>query len=98
MHHKLALFNEATGLGHVNFQVGSFDDIMRSWNFLKKQGVKIQMGPGRHPQSTAIFLYFYGPEDVTWEYSFGVREIHGEWTPAALRPHPARLHRHVAAP
>ncbi|WP_026928132.1 VOC family protein [Granulicoccus phenolivorans] len=86
VHHKLALFNEATGLGHVNFQVGSFDDIMRSWNFLKKQGVKIQMGPGRHPQSTAIFLYFYGPEDVTWEYSFGVREIHGEWTPRRFDP------------
>ena len=35
-------------------------------------------GPGRHPQSTAIFLYFLGPEGFTYEYSFGVRRIEDE--------------------
>lgn len=83
VHHKLALFAEETGLGHVNFQVSSIDDIMRSANFLKYHGVDILMGPGRHPQSTAIFLYFTGPEGVTWEYSHGVRRIEEDegWVP-----------------
>jgi hypothetical protein len=33
------------------------------------------MGPGRHPQSTAEFLYFLEPEGFTYEYSFGARRI-----------------------
>jgi hypothetical protein len=33
------------------------------------------MGPGRHPQSKAEFLYFLGPEGFTYEYSFGARRI-----------------------
>lgn len=88
VHHKLALFKDTTGLGHVNFQVGSLDDIMRSWHFLEDNGVEITLGPGRHPQSTAIFLYFKGPEDMTWEYSFGVRLIPDDdaWTPRYFDP------------
>lgn len=82
VHHKLAVFSDQTGLGHVNFQVGSIDDLMRNWRFLQHHGIEIVMGPGRHPQSTAVFLYFHGPEQVTWEYSFGVREItEDDWVP-----------------
>ncbi len=46
------------------------------------------MGPGRHPQSTAVFLYFLGPEGFTCEYSFGVRRIEDEaaWTPRLFEP------------
>ena len=63
VHHKFAVFHgDEPGLCHMNFQVESLDDVMRSWHFLVEQGVEIEMGPGRHPQSTAIFLYFKGPE------------------------------------
>ena len=46
------------------------------------------MGPGRHPQSTAIFLYFLGPEGFTYEYSFGVRRIEDDaaWVPRVFDP------------
>ena len=46
------------------------------------------MGPGRHPQSTAVFLYFLGPEGFTYEYSFGVRRIEDDaaWTPRVFDP------------
>ncbi|MEU3016980.1 MULTISPECIES: VOC family protein [unclassified Nocardiopsis] len=84
VHHKLAVFHgERPGLCHINFQVESIDDVMRSWNFLKSKGVEIEQGPGRHPQSTAIFLYFKGPEGLTYEYSFGVRRIpeDQDWQP-----------------
>jgi 2,3-dihydroxy-p-cumate/2,3-dihydroxybenzoate 3,4-dioxygenase len=95
VHHKLAVFKgDKPGLCHINFQVESLDDIMRSWNFLKEKGVEIEQGPGRHPQSTAIFIYFKGPEGLTYEYSYGVRRIEDdtEWTPRYFDPqHPMSI-------
>jgi 2,3-dihydroxy-p-cumate/2,3-dihydroxybenzoate 3,4-dioxygenase len=88
VHHKFAVFRDDTGLAHINFQVASIDDIMRSWHFLEDNGVEIEMGPGRHPQSTAVFLYFKGPEGITWEYSSGVRLIPDDmdWQPRYFDP------------
>jgi 2,3-dihydroxy-p-cumate/2,3-dihydroxybenzoate 3,4-dioxygenase len=79
VHHNVALFPSAkAGIQHVNFQVETQDDIMRSFYYLQKQGVKIVFGPGRHPTSGARFLYFQGPDDVIYEYSCGVRMITAE--------------------
>ncbi|TRW44252.1 VOC family protein [Georgenia yuyongxinii] len=89
VHHKLAVFQgDRPGLCHINFQVESIDDVMRSWHFLEEHGVEIEQGPGRHPQSTAVFLYFKGPEGLTYEYSYGVRRIEeGEpWQPRWFDP------------
>ncbi len=89
VHHKLAVFRgERPGLCHMNFQVATIDDVFRNWHFLLDHGVEIEMGPGRHPQSTAVFLYFLGPEDFTYEYSFGVRRIEDDaaWRPRTFDP------------
>jgi 2,3-dihydroxy-p-cumate/2,3-dihydroxybenzoate 3,4-dioxygenase len=89
VHHKLAVFQGSQpGLCHMNFQVASIDDLFRNWHFLVDNGVEIEMGPGRHPQSTAIFLYFLGPEGFTYEYSFGVRRIDDDaaWVPRTFDP------------
>ncbi|WP_088288260.1 VOC family protein [Kineosporia sp. A_224] len=89
VHHKLAVFRgDGPGLCHMNFQVQSIDDIFRNWHFLVDNGVEIEMGPGRHPQSTAIFIYFLGPEGFTYEYSFGVRRIEEDaaWVPRTFDP------------
>ena len=89
VHHKLAVFRgERPGLCHMNFQVATIDDVFRNWHFLVEHGVEIEMGPGRHPQSTAIFLYFLGPEGFTYEYSFGVRRIEDDaaWVPRTFDP------------
>jgi 2,3-dihydroxy-p-cumate/2,3-dihydroxybenzoate 3,4-dioxygenase len=89
VHHKLAVFQgERPGLCHMNFQVDSIDDVFRNWHFLLDHGVEIEMGPGRHPQSTAVFLYFLGPEGFTYEYSFGVRRIEDDaaWVPRTFDP------------
>jgi hypothetical protein len=37
--------------------------------------VRIDFGPGRHPTSGAVFLYFAGPDGMVYEYSTGVRLI-----------------------
>ena len=89
VHHKLAVFRgDEPGLCHMNFQVATIDDLFRNWHFLSGNNVEIEMGPGRHPQSTAIFLYFLGPEGFTYEYSFGVRRIEDEasWVPRTFDP------------
>ncbi|MCU1682868.1 MAG: glyoxalase/bleomycin resistance protein/dioxygenase [Amycolatopsis sp.] len=89
VHHKVAVFRgDGPGLCHMNFQVAELDDIFRNWHFLLDHGVEIEMGPGRHPQSGAVFLYFLGPEGFTYEYSFGVRRIEDEsaWRPRTFDP------------
>src|SRR4029077_3261663 len=70
------------------FQVETIDDVFRNWHFLVEHDVEIEMGPGRHPQSGAIFLYFLGPEGFTYEYSFGVRRIEDDasWVPRTFDP------------
>ena len=76
VHHKIALFpTTRAGVQHVNHQVASIDDVMRAWYFLQRQGVRIVFGPGRHPTSGAVFLYFEGPDGMVYEYSTGVRLI-----------------------
>ncbi len=76
VHHKVALFpTTRSGIQHVNHQVESVDDLMRAWYRLQREGVRIVFGPGRHPTSGAMFLYYEGPDGMIYEYSTGVRNI-----------------------
>jgi 2,3-dihydroxy-p-cumate/2,3-dihydroxybenzoate 3,4-dioxygenase len=63
------------GIQHINHQVEDIDDVMQSYYWLKQQGVKIVYGPGRHPISTAMMVYFEGPDGMVYEYSVGVKHI-----------------------
>jgi 2,3-dihydroxy-p-cumate/2,3-dihydroxybenzoate 3,4-dioxygenase len=79
VHHKIALFPSAfPGVQHINHQVAGIDDVMRAFYLLQEKGVRILFGPGRHPTSGAVFLYFVGPDDMIYEYSTGVRLITAE--------------------
>ncbi|TAL75580.1 MAG: glyoxalase/bleomycin resistance/extradiol dioxygenase family protein [Burkholderiaceae bacterium] len=76
VHHKIALFPSSyPGVQHINHQVESIDDVMRAYYILKERNIPIRFGPGRHPTSGAIFLYFGGPDGMVYEYSTGVRLI-----------------------
>lgn len=76
VHHKIALFPSAhPGVQHINHQVASVDDLMRAWYFLQARGIRVVFGPGRHPTSGAMFLYFEGPDGMVFEFSSGVRNI-----------------------
>jgi 2,3-dihydroxy-p-cumate/2,3-dihydroxybenzoate 3,4-dioxygenase len=76
VHHRFALFPaDRPGIQHINFQVESIDDIMRSYYFLSGKQIHIVFGPGRHATSGAMFLYFEGPDGMVYEYSNGVRII-----------------------
>lgn len=79
VHHAIALFpTDRSGIQHINHQVETGDDIMRSLHLLKERGIDITFGPGRHPTSSARFLYFAGPDGMVFEYSSGVRSIADE--------------------
>jgi len=79
VHHSIALFpSDESGIQHINHQVETGDDVMRSYHFLKERGVPITFGPGRHPSSSARFLYFMGPDEMVFEYSSGVKSIADE--------------------
>ena len=85
VHHRIALFpTDHAGIQHINFQVESIDDIMRSHYFLTERQVQIRFGPGRHPTSGAMFLYYEGPDGMTYEYSSGVRNVDKDWRPRQL--------------
>jgi 2,3-dihydroxy-p-cumate/2,3-dihydroxybenzoate 3,4-dioxygenase len=79
IHHTIALFpSDRSGIQHINHQVATGDDVVRSFNFLSQRHVPMVFGPGRHPTSSARFLYFEGPDGMVFEYSSGVREIADE--------------------
>lgn len=85
VHHRIALFpTDHAGIQHINFQVETIDDIMRSNYFLTEHQVPIRFGPGRHPTSGAMFLYYEGPDGLTYEYSSGVRNVDADWRPRQL--------------
>ena len=73
LHHSMGLaFAPNHHFQHVNCMVKDIDDIGRAIWRLKKHDVKVVFGPGRHPTSDSIFIYFHDPDGLTWEYSFGM--------------------------
>jgi 2,3-dihydroxy-p-cumate/2,3-dihydroxybenzoate 3,4-dioxygenase len=71
-------------LNHVNFMVTEIDDVGRGLARLKAKDVPVVFGPGRHPASGSVFLYFLDPDGMTLEYSFGMEEF------PELAPRPPR--------
>jgi len=65
-------------LHHVNFMVTEVDDIGRGISRFNKAQVPIVNGPGRHPPSGSMFLYYLDPDGITVEYSFGMEEFPAE--------------------
>ena len=75
-HHSLGLgASSKPVLNHVNFMVSEIDDIGKGHNRVRAAGSEVVFGPGRHPPSDSIFLYFLDPDGITLEYSFGMEEF-----------------------
>ncbi len=94
LHHSFALGQGTDNrLHHVNFMVSDIDDIGRAMHRLARDGVEIVYGPGRHPPSSSIFLYYLDPDGLSLEYSFGMEEFPeiGARKPRLFEPVPASL-------
>ena len=84
-HHGFGVGNAAeNGWHHVNFMVTEIDDIGRALHRLRAAEVPIVYGPGRHPASGSVFLYWLDPDGMTVEYSFGMEQF-PELSPRAPR-------------
>lgn len=75
-HHSFGVgVAEKPNLNHVNFMVTDLDDVGRAHNRAKANKVPIVYGPGKHPPSESVFLYFLDPDGMTLEYSYGMEEF-----------------------
>lgn len=75
-HHGIGIARGDRGrFHHLNFMVTEIDDIGRGLARLRARDVPVVFGPGRHPASTSVFLYFLDPDGLTLEYSFGMEEF-----------------------
>ncbi len=84
-HHGLGIGHaETSHLHHLNFMVSTIDDIGRALHRFARYGTPVVFGPGRHPVSGSVFLYFLDPDCLTLEYSFGMETF------AATDPRTAR--------
>jgi 2,3-dihydroxy-p-cumate/2,3-dihydroxybenzoate 3,4-dioxygenase len=90
LHHTFGVSRGDTdGLHHLNFMVTDVDDVGCAMNRMRKAGVEVVYGPGRHAISNSIFIYFLDPDGLTVEYSFGMEEF-PETDPRAARQLPLR--------
>jgi catechol 2,3-dioxygenase-like lactoylglutathione lyase family enzyme len=83
-HHNLFLVTSRTGtpgLNHVSFMVRDIYEVFGGGLQMERQGWKSEIGPGRHPISSAIFWYFRGPCGGLVEYYADEDHLTSKWVP-----------------
>ncbi|WP_414439758.1 VOC family protein [Burkholderia sp. 22PA0106] len=93
-HHGIGIAKfERHCLHHVNYMVTEIDDIGRALVRLKNAASDVVFGPGRHPASDSVFLYFLDPDGLTMEYSFGMEAFPESFPrpPRRIEPSPVSL-------
>jgi 2,3-dihydroxy-p-cumate/2,3-dihydroxybenzoate 3,4-dioxygenase len=91
-HHGIGIAKfERHCLHHVNYMVTEIDDIGRALWRLKAANSDVVFGPGRHPASDSVFLYFLDPDGLTMEYSFGMEAFPEAFSRAPRRIEPSPI-------
>jgi catechol-2,3-dioxygenase len=90
-HHDLFLLQlpEArNGLNHVAFTVRDVHEVFGGGLHMSRCGWDTELGPGRHPISSAIFWYFVSPAGALVEYYTDEDELTEDWQPREFTPGP----------
>ncbi len=90
-HHDLFLLqlpNKATGLNHVAFTVRDIHEVFGGGLHMSRCGWKTQLGPGRHPISSAYFWYFQNPCGGLIEYNADEDKLTPKWQAREFEPGP----------
>lgn len=90
-HHDLFLLELPTpkaGLNHVAFTVRDVHEVIGGGMHMSRQGWPTELGPGRHPISSAIFWYFPCPAGALMEYYTDEDELTADWQPRDFTPGP----------
>ena len=69
-HHNLFILNRLgkPGVNHVAFTVADIHEVIGGGIAMGRKGWKTEIGPGRHPISSAYFWYFHNPLGAPVEY------------------------------
>jgi catechol 2,3-dioxygenase-like lactoylglutathione lyase family enzyme len=90
-HHDLFLLQvpgKAAGLNHVAFTVRDIHEVFGGGLAMGRAGWKTQLGPGRHPISSAYFWYFDNPCGGLIEYNADEDHLTSDWQPRQFSPGP----------
>lgn len=90
-HHDLFLLQTPdcrVGLNHVAFTVRDLHEVVGGGMHMSRQGWTTELGPGRHPISSAMFWYFESPAGALWEYYTDEDELTADWHPRDFTPGP----------
>jgi len=74
-HHRMAVLPGPPCLNHVAYDMVGVDGMMRGIGRLKKAGVDIVWGPGRHTAGDNTFSYFVTPNRFAVEYTAELEEV-----------------------
>ncbi len=84
----LALPNKGPGINHVAFTVRDIHEVFGGGLHMSRCGWKTQLGPGRHPISSAYFWYFENPCGGLIEYNADEDHLTGQWQERSFEPGP----------
>jgi catechol-2,3-dioxygenase len=90
-HHDLFLLQRPdrhAGLNHVAFTVRDIHEVFGGGLHISRRGWDTQLGPGRHPISSAYFWYFKNPAGALVEYYADEDQLTGDWQPREFEPGP----------
>ncbi|SDD88797.1 Glyoxalase/Bleomycin resistance protein/Dioxygenase superfamily protein [Cupriavidus sp. YR651] len=90
-HHDLFLLQlpqPRSGLNHVAFTVRDIHEVFGGGMHMSRTGWDTQLGPGRHPISSAYFWYFKNPAGGLIEYYADEDQLDAHWEPRAFEPGP----------
>lgn len=90
-HHDLFLLqtpDRKRGLNHVAFTVRDIHEVFGGGLHVSRCGWQTQLGPGRHPISSAYFWYFRNPAGALCEYYADEDELTAAWVPRDFEPGP----------
>jgi catechol-2,3-dioxygenase len=90
-HHDLFLLQRPDGqpgLNHVAFTVRDIHEVFGGGMHISRCGWQTQLGPGRHPISSAYFWYFRNPAGGLIEYYADEDQLTGDWQPREFEPGP----------
>lgn len=75
-HHCIAFTNRRNSLlGHVAYQLPNLDSVMRGCGRLKRAGLPIEWGIGRHGTGDNVFAYYIDPNGFAIEYTTEMLQI-----------------------
>ncbi|MGE3245243.1 MAG: VOC family protein [Beijerinckiaceae bacterium] len=90
-HHNLfylQLPNGMVGINHVAFKVRDIHEVFGGGMAMSRCGWKTQLGPGKHPISSAFFWYFHNPAGGLVEYYADEDILTEAWEPRDFTPAP----------